>query len=307
MEETQNAVLETWDLIWLQIVEYGTGILEALIILIVGFWIAGRVSNWVKRAISKQDHIDDTLKPFFASIVRYTILIIVLVAILNRLGVQTASIIAVIGAAGLAIGLALQGTLQNIAAGIMLIILRPFKVGDFVDAGPVSATVDEIGLFTTKFTTVDGVYISCPNSSLWNSKITNYSRNGTRRMDIVIGISYDDDIGQAMSILSDIMAKDDRILKDPAPEVMVMNHGESSVDINMRLWANGGDFWPLKWDLMRATKEQIEADGLSIPYPQRDVHVNPTSGSSSDSAPKAIPASVSVGKKASAKKAAAKK
>lgn len=278
MEETQRELAATLDILWPQIIQYGTSILEALIILIIGFWIAGRVSNWVKRAVSKQSRIDNTLKPLFASIVRYLILIIVIVAILNRLGVQTASIIAVIGAAGLAVGLALQGTLQNIAAGIMLIILRPFRVGDFVDAGPVSATVDEIGLFTTQFTTVDGVFVSCPNSSLWNSKITNYSRNGTRRMDILVSISYDDDIGKAMEILSGIMENDARVLKDPAPQVMVMNHGESSIDINMRLWANGGDFWPLKWDLMRQTKEQIEAGGLSIPFPQRDVHMIPAPG-----------------------------
>jgi small conductance mechanosensitive channel len=273
VEETTRQMSEMGSWIMEQGLTYGTNIVGAVLILIVGYWIAGRVSNVVRRAVGRSTHIDDTLKPLFASIARYLVLIITLIAVLNQFGVQTASIIAVLGAAGLAIGLALQGTLQNIAAGIMLLILRPFKVGDFIDAGPVAATVDEIGLFVTHFTTVDGVYVSCPNSSIWNSKITNFSRNGTRRMDLVIGVSYDDDIGKAIEILSGLMEKDDRVLKDPAPQCMVTNLGDSSVDITMRLWANSADFWGLQFDLKRWSKERIEAGGLSIPYPQQDVHM----------------------------------
>lgn len=273
MEETSQQMQEAWNWLLPQALEYGTNVVEALIILIIGFWIAGWLSRMVKRALDKQAYVDETLKPLFARIVRYLVIIITVIAILNQFGVQTASIIAVLGAAGLAIGLSLQGTLQNIAAGIMLLILRPFKVGDFIDAGPVAATVDEIGLFTTQFTTVDGVYVSCPNSSLWNSKITNFSRNDRRRMDLVIGIGYEDDIGKALDILNGLMEKDDRVLKDPAPACMVTTLGDSSVEITMRLWAMSGDFWAVKFDMTRWAKEKIEEGGLSIPYPQRDVHL----------------------------------
>lgn len=273
MDETTKHMQEVWEWVVPAALEYGTNIISALIILIVGMWIAGRLSAAVRRTVDRSSRIDNTLKPLFASLVRYLIIIITIIAILNQFGVQTASIIAILGAAGLAIGLSLQGTLQNIAAGIMLLILRPFKVGDFIDAGPVSATVDEIGLFTTQFTTVDGVYVSCPNSSIWNAKITNYSRNGTRRMDLLVGIDYGDDIGKAMAILTKLLEDDPRVLKEPAPQVMVMNLGESSVDINMRLWAKAADFWALKWDLTRLSKERIEEGGLSIPFPQRDVHM----------------------------------
>ncbi|NMM43717.1 mechanosensitive ion channel [Rhodospirillaceae bacterium KN72] len=273
MEETTKLAQEAWEWMVPQALEYGTNIVGALVILLIGLWIAGRLSNWVRSSLSRFERIDSTLKPLFASMVRYLVVIITVIAILNQFGVQTASIIAVLGAAGLAIGLSLQGTLQNIAAGIMLLILRPFKVGDFVDAGPVSATVDEIGLFTTQFTTVDGIYVSCPNSNLWNSKITNYSRNGQRRMDLVVGISYEDDIGKALEILNGLMEKDDRVLKDPAPQTMVTTLGDSSVNITMRFWAKSADFWALKWDMTRWSKEKIEEGGLSIPFPQRDVHM----------------------------------
>lgn len=273
MEDTTKQVQELWNWAAPILADYGLNIVQALLILIIGFWVAGRLSNAVRRTLDKYKRIDGTLKPLFASLVRYTIIIITIIAILNQFGVQTASIIAVLGAAGLAIGLSLQGTLQNIAAGIMLLILRPFKVGDFIDAGPVSATVDEIGLFTTQFTTVDGIYISCPNSSIWNSKITNYSRNNRRRMDLVVGISYNDDIEAATKILTDLITQDTRVLKDPAPQVMVSNLGESSVDITMRMWAMSSDFWAVKFDMTRHVKEKIEAGGLSIPFPQRDVHM----------------------------------
>jgi small conductance mechanosensitive channel len=280
---------EVWNWLVPTALDYGSNILQALIILIIGLWLAGRLSNWTRRSLNKYQRIDGTLKPLFASLLRYLIVIITIIAILNQFGVQTASIIAILGAAGLAIGLALQGTLQNIAAGIMLLILRPFRVGDFIDAGPVSATVDEIGLFTTQFTTVDGVYVSCPNSSIWNSKVTNYSRNGQRRMDLVIGISYEDDIGVAMNVLNGLMEKDDRVLKDPAPQCMVTTLGDNSVNITMRFWANSADFWGLKWDMTRWTKEQIEAAGLSIPFPQRDMRMIPVTTAESKVATSSIP------------------
>lgn len=279
MEFSTQQMEDIWNWVVPTALDYGSNILQALIILIVGFWLAARLSGWTRRSLNKYQRVDNTLKPLFASLMRYLIIIITIIAILNQFGVQTASIIAILGAAGLAIGLALQGTLQNIAAGIMLLILRPFRVGDYVDAGPVSATVDEIGLFTTQFTTVDGVHVSCPNSSIWNSKVTNYSRNGQRRMDLVIGISYNDDIGTAMDVLKGLMDKDDRVLSDPAPQCMVTTLGDSSVNITMRFWAKSADFWALKWDMTRWTKEKIEDAGLSIPFPQRDIRTIPAAPS----------------------------
>ncbi|MBO6838361.1 MAG: mechanosensitive ion channel [Alphaproteobacteria bacterium] len=275
MEFSTKQMQEVWEWAVPAALEYGSNILEALIILVVGLWLASWLSGAARRTLDKYKRIDSTLKPLFASLIRYTIVIMTIIAILSQFGVQTASIIAILGAAGLAIGLALQGTLQNIAAGIMLLILRPFRVGDFIDAGPVSATVDEIGLFTSQFTTVDGIYVSCPNSSLWNSKITNYSRNNKRRMDLVVGISYEDDIGKAVDILMGLMQKDDRVLKDPAPQCMVTTLGDSSVNLTMRMWALSSDFWALKWDMTRWSKEKVEEGGLSIPFPQRDVHLIP--------------------------------
>jgi len=273
LEESSKQMQEMWEWLVPQALEYGSNVVEALLILIVGLFIAGRLAAATRKAVAKIGRLDNTLKPLFGNIVKYVIIVITVIAILNRFGVQTASIIAILGAAGLAIGLALQGTLQNIAAGIMLLILRPFRVGDYVDAGPVSATVDEIGLFTTQFTTVDGVYVSCPNSSLWNAKVTNYSRNPRRRMDLVIGVAYDDDVAKGIEVLSRLMAEDDRVLKDPEPQCMVTNLGESSVDITMRFWANSDVFWPLKWDMTQRAKAAVEAAGLSIPFPQRDVHM----------------------------------
>ena len=206
---------------------YGLELIAALVILVFGWWLAGRVQKLILRALDRLPRMDATLKPFLSSLARYAIIAVTLVAVLARLGVQTTSIIAVLGAAGLAIGLALQGTLQNIAAGIMLLLLRPFRVGDYIDAGGISGTVDEIGLFTTDMTTFDGVYRSVPNASLWNTSILNYSRLPTRRMDASVGIAYEDDVERAMALLLDHLKQDSRILSDPAPQVVVTNLGES--------------------------------------------------------------------------------
>ena len=256
---------------------YGLECIAALAILVFGWWLAGRVHKVILRALDGLPRIDATLKPFISSIARYAIIAITLVAVLARLGVQTTSIIAVLGAAGLAIGLALQGTLQNIAAGIMLLLLRPFKVGDYIDAGGIAGTVDEIGLFTTDMTTFDGVYRSVPNASLWNTSILNYSRLPTRRMDVPVGIAYEDDVERAMTLLLDHLQQDSRVLGDPAPQVLVTNLGESSVDLSLRCWAERNDFWTLKFELNKNAKLWLDAAGISIPFPQRDVHLIPTS------------------------------
>lgn len=256
---------------------YGLELIAALVILVFGWWLAGRVQRLILRALDRLPRMDATLKPFLSSLARYAIIAVTLVAVLARLGVETTSIIAVLGAAGLAIGLALQGTLQNIAAGIMLLVLRPFKVGDYIDAGGISGTVDEIGLFTTDMTTFDGVYQSVPNSSLWNTSILNYSRLPTRRMDVPVGIAYEDDVERAMALLLEHLRQDERVLEDPAPQVLVTNLGESSVDLSLRCWSKSSNFWALKFELNKKVKLWLDAEGISIPFPQRDVHLIPAS------------------------------
>ena len=268
---------------WESLIEVATGygleLIAALAVLLFGWWLAGRAQKLILRALDRMPRMDATLKPFLSSLARYAIIAVTLVAVLARLGVQTTSIIAVLGAAGLAIGLALQGTLQNIAAGIMLLLLRPLKVGDYIDAGGISGTVDEIGLFTTDMTTFDGVYQSVPNSSLWNTSILNYSRLPTRRMDVPVGIAYEDDVERAMALLLDQLKKDERILDDPVPQVLVTNLGESSVDLSLRCWSETSNFWALKFDLNKNVKLWLDAEGISIPFPQRDVHLISASGS----------------------------
>ena len=253
--------------------EYGLNLLGAIAILIIGRMVAKWAGGSVLRLLNKTSRVDATLKPFFANIVRYFILILVVIAVLSQFGIQTASLIAMLGAAGLAIGLALQGTLQNIAAGIMLLFLRPFKVGEYIDAEGISGTVDEIGLFTTRLTTYDGVYLETPNSNLWNRSVVNYSRLPTRRLDIVVGIGYGEDIGKAQAALLDLLTADDRVHADPAPQVLVKELADSSVNLDMRCWCAADDYWGLLFDQTKAAKLRLDAEGIAIPYPQRDVHL----------------------------------
>lgn len=262
-----------------QLASYALDAVGALVILLAGWWIAGRAQYLVRRALDRVPRIDDTLKPFLSSSVRYFVIVITFVAVLAEFGVQTTSIIAVLGAAGLAIGLALQGTLQNIAAGIMLLVLRPFRVGEYIDAGGVSGTVDAVNLFTTDMTTYDGIYRSVPNAELWNRNILNYSRNPTRRLDIPVGIAYEDDVEQALDLLLSHLSQDTRVLPDPGPQVLVTGLGDSSVDLTLPCWTNRTDFWPLRFELNKKVKLWLDAAGISIPFPQRDVHLYRTSES----------------------------
>jgi small conductance mechanosensitive channel len=252
---------------------YGLDILGAVAILVVGWWVSGWAQGAVLRGLNKLPAVDGTLKPFLSSLVRYTILAMTVVAVLANFGVQTTSIIAVLGAAGLAIGLALQGTLQNIAAGVMLLILRPFKVGDYIDAEGIAGTVAAIGLFTTDLTTFDGIYRSVPNQQLWGRAILNYTRNPNRRVDVPVGISYGDDVNAALALLLEKMSADPRVQAEPVPQTMVMGLGDSSVDLNLRCWTTKEDYWALKFDLTRNAKLWLDEAGISIPFPQRDVHL----------------------------------
>ena len=253
--------------------DYGLEILRAVAILVAGIFVAGWARRSVLRMLGRATRVDETLKPVIASIVRYAILVFVLVAVLAQFGVQTTSIIALLGAAGLAIGLALQGTMQNIAAGIMLLFLRPFRIGEYIDAEGLAGTVEEIRLFTTILRTFDGVYLEAPNGQIWSRAIRNYSRAGTRRLDVVVGIGYGDDIDKAQDVLLALAKGDERIHAEPAPQVLVQGLGESSVDLDLRCWTSIDDYWPLLFDLTKRAKIDIEGAGLSIPYPQRDLHI----------------------------------
>ena len=266
ISEAYQAVIEV-------VATYGLDILGAIVILVVGMMVAGWAQRATRRALSRVNRLDETLRVFFASIVKYLIIVFVILAVLNQFGVQTASLIALLGAAGLAIGLAMQGTLSNVAAGVMLLIFRPFKVGDYIDAGGQAGTVRELGLFITELNTPDNVRISVPNGSVWGSAIKNYSFNPTRRVDWVIGISYGDDIGKAMAAISDVIAGDERAHKDPAPMIAVTELADSSVNLVVRVWCDSGNYWPVKFDLTRAFKERLDADNITIPFPQRDIHM----------------------------------
>jgi small conductance mechanosensitive channel len=273
MEQQQEQVLNFLNQMVDLGIDYGLDVLGALVILIGGWVLAGWVRRRLLRVLERTPRVDQTLRPVIASVVRYTILVFVLIAVLAQFGVQTTSVIALLGAAGLAVGLALQGTLQNIAAGIMLLFLRPFRVGDYIDAEGLSGTVGEIGLFTTELRTYQGIYLEVPNAKLWNRAILNYSRVAARRLDIVVGISYDDDIDKAQAALLDLMTSDGRANAEPEPQVMVKELADSSVKLNLRCWAAADDYWSLLFDLNKAVKQRLDAEGISIPFPQRDVHL----------------------------------
>ena len=256
-------------------VAYSFSILGAIIILVAGFIIAGAAERWSYAGLNRMKSFDETLSKFFSKVIRYGILIFVGVTVLAQFGVQTASIIAALGAAGLAIGLALQGTLQNIAAGIMLLVLKPFRVGEYVDAGHISGTIVEIGLFATEVKRIDGLFILAPNSDLWNTAVTNYSRNPERRNDLTIGIHYDDDIDVAQETLMALARDDKRVLEEPEPMSFVAELGDNSVNITLRYWTTTSDWWMTRLDLTKAGKKAFDEKGITIPFPQRDVHFYP--------------------------------
>lgn len=265
----ETIIRESADLI----TKYAFDFVGAILILIAGWIVAGWVRRACLRAFKRSSRIDNTIAPFLATAVRYAVLIMILIMVLAQFGVQTASVIAALGAAGLAIGLALQGTLSNIAAGLMLLALRPFNVGDYITAGSVDGSVETIGLFATELRSADGVYLFVPNSEIWNNAIKNFSRNATRRMDIAVGIAYEDDVERALTVLRALVEKDPRLLKEPEPQVTVKGLGESSVDLNIRGWANRADYWAALWDMNKAVKKALDDEGISIPYPQRDLRI----------------------------------
>ena len=249
----------------------GLDFVAAILTLIFGIWLSRRASRLTADWLSRVDRLDRTLVPIMAALVRYAGLTLTIVITLGNFGVETTSIIAVLGAAGLAVGLALQGTLSNVAAGLMLLFLRPFRIGDWVEAAGVSGSVREIGLFTTTIDTFDNVYISIPNSSIWSSNIINHARYGTRRMDLDIGIGYDSSLDTAETALMSLAA-DPRVLSDPAPRFLVVSYGDSAINVRLRAYASYDDFFDLYWDLNRRLKGVLDEHGIEIPFPQRVIH-----------------------------------
>lgn len=248
-------------------------LLIAAVILIAGWWISSIIGNAVKKVAQRSTRIDRTIVPMVHSVTVWTIRVFVCIAVLARFGVQTASIVAVLGAAGLAIGLALQGTLQNIAAGIMLLALRPIRAGEFVsivDKG--DGTVDEIGLFLTRFVQVDGIQFTLPNSAIWGNAIINYSRNETRRLDVGVSIRYGDDLDKAISILETLVSSNELSLSDPAPLVAVTEYRDSTIIINIRVWAKTSDYWTLRFALLRQAPIALADAGLRLPVPVREIN-----------------------------------
>lgn len=262
-----------WDEHSVLIMAVGYKIALALLFIVLAFVFSKLARRFILKCNDRYDNFDATLVPVLSTVASMLIFTVFTVMLMDLFGINTTSLIALLGAAGLAVGLALKDTLSNIASGIMLLILRPFKKGHAIECGSVAGTVQDIGLFVTQLKTPDGLYVSMPNSVVWGSPLKNFTRNGTRRMDLAVGISYSDSIDKAFEVYQNIIDEDDRFLKDPAPQMMMQTMGDSSVNCLMRAWATVDDYWDVYWKANKKLKEQIEAAGLSIPFPQRDVNV----------------------------------
>ena len=249
-----------------------TNVVIALVIIILALWISGIVKRRVTSIGGRHEHLDTTLFTFLGSFARYTILALAVVFILGRFGIQTTSLVALIGAAGLAIGLALQGTLSHLASGVMLIIFRPLKLGDYVQAGGHAGTVKEITLFTTELATLDNVQIIVPNGKIWSDAIVNYSVYANRRAEMIFGVSYDSDLKKVETIIRKVIDADERVQREPEPFVMVTALNASSVDFMVRVWCAAGDFFVLKADITRRIKEEFDQAGIDIPFPTQIIH-----------------------------------
>jgi len=252
-------------------IQWGTNILLAILILIVGYWIAGRLAALVTRTGLRHKHLDSTVFTFLGSIVRYAVLAFTFIAVLNRFGVQTTSIVALLGAAGLAVGLALQGTMSNLAAGVMLMIFRPFKVGDFAEVSGVFGLVEDISLFTTDLKTFDNQHISLPNGKIWGEKIVNHSHHPIRGVDMHFGIAYDADIDLARQAIDQVLAEHEHVLGDPAPFVEVETLNDSSVDFLVRPFCDGSHYFDVLYSLPERIKKAFDKAGIEIPFPHRKV------------------------------------
>jgi len=254
------------------IVNYGINIVLAILILIIGLWIAKSVSRIVAKILDKKS-IDSTLSKFLTNLVKIILIAFVVIAAIDKVGIETTSFVALLGAAGLAIGFALQGSLSNFASGIMLIIFKPLKVGDYIEGGGVAGSVDEVGIFATVLNTPDNKVIYVPNSKLTSDNIVNYSARDTRRIDMVFGIGYSDDIDKAKNVIRDVLKNDPRILENPAPQIVVGELANSSVNFKVRPWVKSADYWSVYFDLTETIKKKFDENNVTIPFPQTDVHL----------------------------------
>ncbi len=251
---------------------FGIDVVLALLIFFVGRIIIGVLVRGMSAAMQKNG-VEKTLETFVNNLVRTALLIVVIIAAIGQLGIQTTSFIAVFGAAGLAVGLALQGSLSNFASGVLIVLFRPYKVGDFVEAAGISGSIEQVQILTTIFKTGDNKQVIVPNSQVMNSIITNYSANDTRRIDMVVGVSYDDDLDKVRKTLEEIVAADTRVLDDPAPQIAVSELADSSINFIVRPWCATSDYWGLKLDLTETIKKRFDEENISFPYPQQDVHL----------------------------------
>ncbi len=264
----ENLAAKVWELLTI----YGFKAVAAVVVFVVGRWVAKGLTKFLENIMNKRQ-VDPTIISFIAHMIYIALLVFVVLAALGQLGIQTTSFIAVIGAAGLAIGLALQGSLANFAAGFLMIIFRPFKVGDYIEGAGVAGTVEAIQIFTTQLKTPDNKTVIIPNAPLTAGNITNYSAKGTRRVDLVFGIGYKDDIDHAKKVIMDVLAKEERILKDSDTTVGVVELADSSVNIAVRPWVTADDYWDVYFNLTENIKKSFDSQGISIPFPQRDVHM----------------------------------
>lgn len=268
MENLQQLAMTVWEMITV----FGLKLIAAIAVFVFGRWIALFLKKLIERSM-KRAKIDETLISFTVHLAYIAMIAFVVLAALGQLGIQTASLIAVLGAAGLAIGLALQGSLANFAAGILMVIFRPFRVGDYVEGAGVAGTVKEIQIFTTLLITPDHKTIIIPNAKITGDNIINYASQGTRRVDLVFGIGYGDDIDKAKKTLNEIVTNDQRVLKHPKPQIAVLELGDSSVNLVCRPWVETGNYWNVYFDMMETVKKRFDAEGISIPFPQREVHL----------------------------------
>lgn len=279
MEEEPNAFMSIdFDAILQQITEsistYGLKVIAALAIFIIGKWVVGMISRAVRRALDKRK-LEPSLAGFSTSLIHAGLLAFVVIAALGQLGIQTTSFVAVLGAAGLAIGLALQGSLSNFAAGVLILIFKPYRVTDYVVAGGAEGTVEDIGIFTTTIVTLDNRTQIVPNSVATGGVIENYTRKGTRRLDLVAGVSYGDDVFKVKKILQEILDSEPRVLAEPTPTIGLMEMGDSSINFAFRPWVKVDDYWDLFFHLQERIKVRFDEEGVTIPFPQRDVHLIP--------------------------------
>ena len=269
----QGNYQEAWNNFWAaysdSIMHFGKVLVLALVIILIALFVGRLTRKIIMRAVDKVPSLDHSVGNIFYSIARTFIWLFAVLIILDLFGFNTASLLTVLGAAGLAVGLAMKDSLSNIAAGLMLLLLRPYKVGDYVDCGSVSGTIKEMGLFTTTLSTPDGIFIAAPNSVIFGTPVKNYSRNATRRVDITVGISYGDSLPQGIKILQSLMENNEIILKDPAPQVLVADLADSSVNLTLRFWVPTAQYWDAYWQIKGRLKETIESAGLNIPFPQR--------------------------------------